>query len=504
MQPARLALALATLLALTSCGGGGGSQTSTRSKLVVGIIQEPTTMDITADATASIATVLRDNVYQGLVTMEANGRIAPQLARSWDVTKDGTVFTFHLVAAKWQDGSDFTARDVKYSWDRARDPNGTPVNPHVDYWAPVDSIAVIDDRTVRVTLRQYSDNWLFHMAQGSAAIVSSRTAAQNANHPIGTGPFKLERWSKGDSITLTGNDAYWGPKPKLQTVVFKVITDANAMNNALKAGDVDAIAQVGGPEQVATFKNDGRFQVLQSAPVGKVVVAMNDTRGPLRDVRVRQAVSMAIDRKAWIDGVQAGYAAPIGSHAVPNASEPYYVDMTSVNPFDPAKARQLLGAAGYSGGLTLHLAEISDFPYAVRGGDILNSELKDVGVTLKIDPMQFPAWLKNVFVPAGPQDYDLTIINHVEPRDIGNYANPRYYWHYDNPQVADWLRQADAQTDQGKRNGLYIQVQRQLAADAANAYVMSPDALAVVRSTLRGYPKDRVAPSLFLGDVSFA
>ena len=498
------ALMAAAVLAVGACGGGSGGQTSTKSRLVLGLVQEPTTLDVTADATASIATVLRDNVYEGLVRMASNGKIVPELAKSWDVSADGRVYTFHLVDARWQDGGAFTAQDVKWSWDRAADPNTKPVNPHLDYWAPVQSTEVVDDNTVRVTLKQHSENWFFHMAQGSAAILSSKSIAQDATHPIGTGPFKFQQWNKGDSITLVRNDDYWGPKAKLGEVVFRFISDANAMNNALKAGDIDAIGQVGGPEQLATFKNDSRFQVLQGAPRGKIMVAINSARGPLRDVRVRRAIAMAIDRKAWIDGVLAGYGAPIGSHAVPNASEPYYVDTTGINPHDVTRAKQLLADAGYASGLTLHLAEITQFPYAVRGGDILGSELKDVGITLQVDPMEFPRWLAGVFRPGGPQDYDLTIINHIEPRDIGNYANPKYYWHYDNPQVATSLAQADAEPDSTKRQGLYAQVQRQLATDVANAFVMAPNDLAVIRSNLHGYPSDQVAPSLRLGDAYFS
>jgi peptide/nickel transport system substrate-binding protein len=501
----RMALIMTALLAAVACGGGSGDgQTSTKSRLVVGLVQEPTTLDVTADATASIATVLRDNVYEGLVRMAANGKIVPELAKSWDVSPDGRVYTFHLVDARWQEGGAFTAQDVKFSWDRAADPNSKPVNPHLDYWGPVQSTDVVDDRTVRVTLKQHSESWLFHMAQGSAAILSAKSVAQNATHPIGTGPFKFQRWNKGDSITLVRNDDYWGTRAKLKEVVFRFISDANAMNNALKAGDIDVIGQVGGPEQIATFKSDSRFKVVQGAPRGKIMVAINNTRGPLRDVRVRRAVALAIDRKAWIDGVLAGYAAPIGSHAVPNASEPYYVDTTGVNPHDTAKAKQLLADAGYASGLTLHLAEISQFPYAVRGGDILGSELKEIGVTLQVDPMEFPRWLAGVFRPGGPQDYDLTIINHVEPRDIGNYANPKYYWHYDNPQVATMLAQADAEPDSAKRQALYAQVQRQLATDVANAFVMAPNDLAVIRANLHGYPTDQVAPSLRLGDAYFS
>jgi peptide/nickel transport system substrate-binding protein len=475
---------------------------STKPRAIIGIIQEPTSLDPTADATASIATTLRDNLYEGLVRLDGSGKLLGSLARTWDVSADGTVVTFHLVSgALWHDGTPFTAQDVKFSWERAADGNTQPPNPHRDYWAPVQSIDIPDATTVKVTLSTYSDNWLFHMAAGSACIVSSASVATDTTNPIGTGPFKFGAWNRGASLTLTRNDAYWGNKAKLTDIEFRFISDGNAMNNALKAGDIDAIGQVGALEQVAQFQQDPAFNVLKGAASGKVMVSVNETSGSLADVRVRQALYAAIDRKAWIDGFFAGLAEPIGSHASPNDGEPYYADMLSVNTFDPNKAKQLLSAAGQTN-LKLRLAQISAFPYAVRLTDILASQLQDVGVTLDVQPMEFPIWLQRVF--GGAQDYDLTIINHVEERDIGNYANPKYYWHYSNNDVAGWLKQADAEPDLTKRNALYKQIQQQLATEAANLWVAAPSNLGILKTGLQGYQIQGISPSLFLGDAYFS
>ena len=512
MRPSRLALAVAALLALTACSGsstsGTGARTSTKSSIVVGVTQEPTTLDVTAQATAAIAEDLRDNVYEGLVRTDPTGKVVPQLARSWDVSSDGRVYTFHLVAARFHDGSPLTAADVEFSYERARDPATVPANPHRDYWAPVQGVDVVDDHTVKVTLKQFSDSFLFHMAQGSAAIVARSThlattsppATNLATAPVGTGPFKFQSWNRGDSMTLVRNDDYWGPRAPLQKVVFKYITDPNAMNNALLAGDIDVISGVTGPEQLGSFSSNSGFRVLEGKPGGKILVAMNNAAGPTKDLRVRQAISYAIDRKAFIDGIEQGHAVPIGSHAVPNDSEPYYVDLTGVYKQDKQKARQLLAAGGYANGLTLRVSLIP-FAYARRGGDILASQLQDVGIRLQVDDVEFPLWLDQVFTK---HNFDLTIINHVEPRDIGNYGNPAYYWGYGNPSVAALLQQADAEQNATRRNDLYAQVQRQITADAVNAWLMSPNSLAVTRSNLHGYPASRVSPSIYLGAAYFS
>jgi peptide/nickel transport system substrate-binding protein len=492
----------ATTAAAAAPTAAAAAQASTKPKIIVGLVQEPTALDPTADATASIATTLLDNLYQGLVRLDGSGKILPSLARSWDVSPDGTLITFKLATGvKWHDGSPFTAQDVKFSYERAASAETKPPNPHRDYWAPMSKVEVVDDSTVRVTLSTYSDNWLFHMAAGSAAIVSSKTAENNKTNPIGTGPFKFNNWNRGASLTLTRNEEYWGTRAPLKDIEFRFIGDAEAMNNALKAGDIDALGQVGGPEQIKQFEQDRNFAVLKGAAAGKMQVSINETSGPLADKRVRQALYAAIDRKAWIDGVVAGYGEPIGSHATPNDGEPYYADMTSVNTFDVAKAKRLLAEAGVSN-LTLRLAQISAFPYAVRGTDILLSQFEAIGVSLDVQPMEFPRWLQEVFL--NKQDYDLTIILHVEERDIGNYGNPKYYWHYDNPEVAGWLKEADAQPDATKRKELYTRIQKQLADDAANLWVYAPNQLAVLKANVKNYQQQGISPSLFLGEAYFS
>jgi peptide/nickel transport system substrate-binding protein len=487
--------------AATTAPTAAAAAGSSKPRAIIGIVQEPTSMDPTADATASISTTLRDNLYEGLVRLDGTGKIVGSLAKTWDVSPDGNTVTFHLVSgARWHDGTPFTAQDVKFAWDRAADPNTDPVNPHRDYWAPVKSVDAVDDATARVTLSTYSDNWLFHMAAGSACIVSSKSAATNKTNPIGTGPFKFGNWNHGASVTLARNDDYWGTKARLNEIEFRVFGDGNALTNALKAGDIDAIGQVQDLAPVQQFQQDPNFQVLKGASSGKVMVSVNNLSGPLSDKRVRQALYAAIDRKAWIDGFYFGYAEPIGSHATPNDGEPYYTDMTSVNTFDPAKAKQLLESAGQSG-LKLRLAQISGLPYAVRLTDILASELQDIGVQLDVQPMEFARWLQQVFTGS---DYDLTIINHVEERDIGNYANPKYYWHYDNADVASALKAADAQPDATKRNAQYKQILQTLADDAANLWVAAPTNMAILKKGFQGYQAPGISPSLYLAEAYFA
>ncbi|MBO0707707.1 MAG: hypothetical protein J2P44_05025 [Candidatus Dormibacteraeota bacterium] len=491
----------AVLAACGSSGSGAGGQ-STSEKVVVGMNQEPTSTNIVGQATAAIGAIFRDNVFEGLVRLDPDGNILPQLAKSWDLSNDNTQYTFHLVTnAKWHDGTPFTSADVKYSWERAMDPSATPPNPYGAYWAPVDTITTPDDHTVVVKLKQYSWNFLFHMTYASAAIVQEKNIPQIATNPIGTGPYKFQNWVHGSNLTLTRNDDYWGSRAKLKTVQFSFITEPSSMTSALTAGQISIIAQVTAPSTIASLRSNASFTVQEKAPSGKIIVAMNNASPRLTDMRVRQAISAAIDRSAYVKGVASGYAVPIGSHAVPNKGEPYYIDLTHTNPYDLQKARQLLSAAGVSN-LTLNLAVPTDLWYASPCAQILVSALQQIGVTAQVQNMQFAQWLSQVF--SGPQSYDLTIINHVEERDIFNYGNPKYYWHYDNAQVQSWLTEADGTPEASQRNAIYANVQKALADQAVNGFVMSPKSLAVLSNSVHGFQVSGISPSIYMPGVSIS
>ena len=168
------------------------------------------------------------------------------------------------------------------------------------------------------------------------------------------------------------------------------------------------------------------FKVINGPTTSTVVVALNNSRAPLNDVRVRRAISHAINREEIIIGAEFGFGTPIGSHMTP--AEPYYADMTGVYPYDPAKARALLQEAGYGDGLRLTLSLPNQYTYAVRAGELVADQLRRVGIHVDIELVEWATWLSRIF---GEADYDMTVIGHAEPMDIGIYANPGYYFRYD-------------------------------------------------------------------------
>ncbi len=452
-----LLAAAALALALT------GHAAAARTDLVVGLTLEPPHLDPTAGAAAAIDEVLYANVFEGLTRIGAGGEVEPALAQSWTISDDGKVYTFKLHdGVKFHDGTPFSAADVKFSLDRARADNST--NAQKALFAAIDQVDVVDPVTVKVTLKQPQGSFLYNMGWGDAVIVSPKSADTNKQKPIGTGPFKFDNWAKGSSVTLSKADGYWGAPVALDKVEFRFIPDDAAAVPALLSGDVQAFPFFS-PDAVAQIQSDPRFKVVVGSSEGETILAINNKKPPFDQLKVRQAISYALDRKAIIDGASAGLGQPIGSHMSP--SNPAYVDLTGVYPHDVDKAKALLKEAGLENGFkaTLKLPPPS---YARLGGEIIASELRDVGIELEIIPVEWADWLDKVFTK---KDYDLTIVSHTEPNDIDIYSRKDYYFNYDNPDFDKVIADLNVTADDAKRKELSAKAQKILADDAVVGFL---------------------------------
>jgi peptide/nickel transport system substrate-binding protein len=446
--------------------------------VVVGMQLEPPILDPTAGAAAAIDEVVYANVFEGLTRFAEDGAVVPGLAERWEVSGDGLTWTFHLrEGVTFHDGSGFDADDVAFSIARAQAEESA--NAQKGLFEPITGVAAVDPLTVAITLKRPTGALPFNLAWGDAVMVAPESAATNATDPVGTGPFRFERWARGDRIALSRNDAYWGPAPALDGASFRFISDPTAAFAAVMAGDIDAFPGFPAPELLDAIRADARFQVVVGSTEGETILAMNNRRAPLDDVRVRRAIGHAIDRQALIDGAMFGYGAPIGTHFAPHNAA--YLDLTGLSAFDPDQARALLAEAGV-GDLRLSL-KLPPPSYARRGGEIVAAQLGQVGITAEIVNLEWAQWLEQVFKG---RDFDLTIVAHTEPMDIGIYGREDYYFGYDSAAFREIMRALDAATDEAERVKLLQDAQRLIAEDAVNAYLFQLPRTLVADARLEG------------------
>ncbi|MBL0092763.1 MAG: ABC transporter substrate-binding protein [Piscinibacter sp.] len=468
------ALLLASL-AITSPAQGR------KDSVVLGMVLEPSPgLDPTAASAAAIGEVVHLNVLEGLTKIGMDGKVSALLAESWSVDPDGKLYTFKLKrGVRFHDGEAFDASDVKFSFERAR-AEGSTNKAKKAVFDNISRIDTPDPHTVILVLNNADGNFLFRMGENTAVILDPKSAATTATKPVGTGPFKLEDWKKGSSITLVKNADYRGAAAvKMKKVTFRFINDPAAQVAALLAGDIDGMPRFGAPQNLKQFQSDKRFTVEIGGTEGKTIVSINNRRKPFDDVRVRRAIAAAIDRKAIIDGAMEGYGAPIGSHLVP--SDAGYVDLTAVNPYNPEKAKALLKEAGVATPLNVTLT-LPPPQYARKGGEIVAAQLAKVGIVAKIENVEWAQWLSGAF----KGNYDLTIISHVEPLDFDRYADPAYYWGYESKAYKELLAKYNTSTDAKTRLKLIGDIQKLLATDAVNAYLFQLPQFAVARKPLKG------------------
>ncbi len=469
----------ATACALALAAGAGLAQT--RDRVTIGLVLEPAPgLDPTMAAAAAIGEVVHYNVLEGLTKINDNGSVTPLLADSWTMDPDGRSYSFKLKkGVKFHDGEAFDASDVKFSFERAK-AEGSTNKAKKAVFDNISSIATPDPHTVILTLTTPDANLPFRLGENTAVILDPKSAASTAQRPVGTGPYRFDDWKKGSSITLVKWDGYREPaRAKLQRAVFRVISDPAAQVAALLAGDVDAIPRGIGNQSVKQLQADPRFVVQIGSTAGKGILALNNRKKPFDDVRVRRALAHAIDRKAVIDGALDGFGTPIGSHFAP--TDVGYVDLTGTYPYDPEKAKALLKETGVATPLQLTLT-LPPPPYARRGGEVVAAQLAKVGVQAKIENVEWAQWLAGAF----KGNFDLTIVDHVEPLDYMQYANPQYYWGYDSKPFRELAARHAQALNKAERAQLFEQMQRLIATDAVNVFLFNRQNVTVAKKGLKG------------------
>jgi len=450
-----------------------------KNMLTIGMPLEPPGLDPTTAAASAIAEIAHYNIFETLTKINADGSVTPLLAESWTVSPDLKTHTFKLrKGVKFENGEAFDAAAVKFSFERAAGEKST--NKDKRFFSEI-SLKTPDADTVVIATAQPNPDLLFMLGQATACIVEPKSADTNATKPVGTGPYKLDSWQRGSACSLVKSPTYRNPAlAKVNKFVFKFMSDSAAQTAALMAGDIDIFPRAG-TRSVGQFRANPRFRVLEVGTRSKVILAINNKRKPLDDVRVRRAILAAVDRNVVIQGAADGFGKAIGSHYPIGA--PGYVDTTGINPFDIAKAKKLLADAGVKTPLELRMT-LPPPSYARQGGEVIAAQLAAIGINVKIQNVEWAQWLSGTF--GGGHDFDLSIVAHVEPFDLVKYTEPDYYWGYDSKKFRDLYASVQSEPDEKKRNALLGEAQKMLANDAVNGFLFQAVFPTVARKEVKG------------------
>lgn len=496
--PLGAALAVAAALALAACGSGSGSggdssaasgTPDASAEIVIGSTNEPTGLVRNVGGSSGVSQTMTRNVFEGLTSVDVDGQVVPTLAESWDVSEDGLTYTFHLQPdVTFHDGTPLTADDVVWSISEAIGPESKSARK--SDLLVIQHATAVDDATVELDLARPSQGLTFYLA--SVTIVQDGDKELTSDN--GTGPYRFVEWVQGDHLTIEKYDGYWGEPAKNAGVTFRFFQDTTALNNALLTGDLDLVIAEDSPDQLVQFEDNPDFTITEGTSTTKQIWAFNDREAPFSDVRVRQALYKAIDREAILSAVWDGYGQVIGSMVPP--TDPWFVDQADVHGYDPEAAQALLDEAGVTD-LEISVDYIpDDTTEAILA--LLTKNLAAVGVTLTPNPIDDATWYQKVYTD---HDFETTLMGHVNPRDVLWYANPDFYWGYDNPQVQEWVAQADEASTEAEQVDLLKQVNETIGEEAASAWLYLDPQIRVARSDVTGFPVDQVTESFYVADI---
>jgi glutathione transport system substrate-binding protein len=450
--------------------------------------------DLNDNASQSAARLM----FQGLYNLDEHMRLQPQLAESYEATEDAKEFTFHLrKGISFHDGTPFNAQAVKFSFDRA----GNPENhlKRQSLYVMIDHTDVVDDYTVRVVLKYPFGAFVNDIAHPGALIVSPKSVQQYGKevtrHPSGTGPYEFVSWT-ADTLKMKKNEHYWQPGlPKIDTITYRSVPENGARIAMLQAGEAQFIYPVP-PELIAALKNSPNITTFDEPSILTRYVALNNMRKPFNDPRVRLALNYAVNKEAFIKVVFSGHADPMDSPMPPLL--PFYQKQGSY-PYDPAKAKALLAEAGYPNGFESTLTGVSD-TLAQRGMQFIQQQLAAVGVKINVEPLESGVLTAKQFNVTGPQDATI-VMNYggwsSSTGDADWGMRPIFYsksfppvlfnlaW-YSDPVTDAAIEAGLATVDPGKRAAAYAQAQAQVWKDAPWIFLDVDHSLAAYSKKLHG------------------
>lgn len=474
--------------------------------LVVARLSDAENLDHHFMSTINAASVTHRKIYEGLVGRDKNSEIKPLLAEKWE-QKDDTTWEFKLrKGVKFHDGTDFNANAVKATFDRLLDPNVG--SPRAVVFKMVKEVKVIDDYTVQFILSEPFSPLLSILASHEGGIINPKTIEKYGkkiiHEPNGTGPFVFDSWTPGQEIVLKKNNDYWGEKARVDKVVFKVVPEETTRISMLETGEAHIAEPLSVP-MMDTVKTSKAVDVYRSEGYGTEYIGFNVQKKPFNDVRVRKAISYAVEMDSIIKGVYNNVGKKANSLL---GSKVFgYNDAMKASEYNLNEAKKMLAEAGYSNGLEITLKTM-DSKERINMAEVLQSQLKGIGVKVNIQVLEYGTFVEQVnkgdsemFIiswrnATGDADYNQYNLFHTSSQ--GGAGNTFFY---SNKEVDSLIEAARREKDQEKRKELYAQSQELEMKDVVYIPVRVIENLAAVSKNVEGFA---ISPSGYLeiNDVS--
>lgn len=467
-------------------------------------------------------------LYDGLIGFDNEGRAVPSLAHSWDVSDDNLTYTFFLVEdAYFHNGNHFTAADVKYSFERVLSPQtASPRDWVLDRIAgakqflageasEVEGIRVIDDYTVEITLEEPFSPFLTMLGMPAAHIVDRRAVeqyedpqAEYAFNPIGTGPYILESYNPGDRIAFKANENYHAGRPYLDGVVYRVINDSATRIAEFEAGTLHSTSLTS--NVLSRFQRDERYRdfIHTQNNFYLYFIGLNATRPPFDDVRVRQAVSWAVDRELLADTVVKDTRV-VASGPIPPGLDGFRPELQGYG-YDPDKARALLAEAGYADGLTFEV-HMSNSDVNVQLFEPIQQMMAQAGINMEIVLRDFSSMLQDTVDNAIDAFYASWLADYPDAENFlyplfhsDNFGSGGNRTSFSHPQVDQLIELAQSEADRDARVALYYEAEDLILEQAPRVFLFYGQAWAVHRPEVRGYRMHRIFNANKMLDVWLA
>jgi len=452
--------------------------------IVVGVQQDIDSLD-PHKATAAGTKEIIFNIFEGLVKPDENGNLINAVASDYTISEDGLTYTFTLREnVKFHNGNVVTAEDVKYSLERVSGLlDGTPL---ISTLKTIKSVDILDEKTVQVKVESANTELIYSFV---AAIIPAGSGEDESADPIGTGPFSFVSYKPQEGIVLAKNPEYWQEGlPYLDQVEFKIINSADTALLELQGGTINLYAYLT-DSQVQALQ--GSHQVISSASNVVQALFLNNAVEPLNDVRVRQAISYAVDKDAINDFVGGGNGTLISSAMLPTLKE-NYVDLNDTygNAANVEKAKELLADAGFPDGFDLEITIPSNYEFHMQTGEVIVEQLKAVGINATIKAVEWATWLDEVY---NGRQYAATIsgitcdstpgylLNRFQTDSKKNFIN------FQNTEYDEIYAKAQAELDPAKKAEYYKELQKILCDEAGSVFLQVPASQTAISKNLAGY-----------------